>query len=126
VTNTLRCQLRSPDRTFYDGEAVSVTARSPHGEFAVLANHAPLLAELAAGPLRIRTPEGVLEYACFGGTLSMEKNRAVVLCSDIVPRDEIEVEAARRRAADPSVDAGERERAKARLEVLEKVVGDHD
>lgn len=122
----LKCQLRSPDRTFYDGDAVSVTARSRHGEFAVLAQHAPLLAELAAGPLRIRTATGVLDFACFGGTLSMEGNRAVVLGFDIVPRDEIDLESARRRAADTSLGAAESADARARLELLEKVAGYHE
>lgn len=118
------CQLRSPDRTFFDGDALSVTARSARGEFAILANHAPLLAELSAGPLKIRTAETVLEYACLGGTLSMEANRAVILGSDIVPRDEIDLEAARR-AALASTTPDEQARAKARLEILEKVVGQH-
>ena len=120
------CQLRSPDRTFYDGEAVSVTARSPRGEFAILAHHAPLLAELAAGPLRIRTETGVLEFACFGGTLTMEANRAVILGFDIVPRDEIDLESARRRVAEAASGPAEAAAAKARLELLEKVAGHHE
>jgi F-type H+-transporting ATPase subunit epsilon len=122
----LHCQLRSPDRTFYDGEVVSVTARSPRGEFCVLAQHAPLLAELAEGPIRIRTADGELQFACFGGTLSMDGARVVVLGSEIVPREEIDVGELRTRIADPSLPLPELAALQARLRLLERVAGRHD
>jgi F-type H+-transporting ATPase subunit epsilon len=116
----LSCQLRSPDRTLYDGDVVSVTARSPRGEFAVLAHHAPLLAELAMGPLRIRTATEELRFACFGGTLAMDGSRVVILGSEIIRREEIDLEAERLRAG-TSPEAV----ARARLELLEKVARDN-
>jgi F-type H+-transporting ATPase subunit epsilon len=121
----LHCQLRSPDRTFYEGEATSVTARSPSGEFAVLPHHAPFLAELAAGPIRIQTASGERQFACFGGTLAVEGDRMVILGSEIVPREEIDLEAARRRAADVARPDAEREVARARLGLFEKVAGSY-
>jgi F-type H+-transporting ATPase subunit epsilon len=117
----VHCQLRSPERTFYDGEAVSVTARSARGEFAVFAHHAPLLAELAPGLLRIRTAAEELRFACFGGTLSVAENRVVILGSEIASRDDIDLEEERRRAGtSPS------ESARTRLELLEKVARRND
>jgi len=121
----LHCQLRSPDRTFYEGEATSVTARSPSGEFAVLPHHAPLLAELAAGPIRIQTASGERHFACFGGTLAVEGDRMVILGSEIVPREEIDLETARRLAADAARPDAERKVARARLGLFEKVAGRH-
>jgi F0F1-type ATP synthase epsilon subunit len=97
----LSCQLRSPDRTLYDGDVVSVTARSPRGEFAVLA-----------------TEE--LRFACFGGTLAMDGSRVVILGSEIIRREEIDLEAERLRAG-TSPEAV----ARARLELLEKVARDN-
>jgi len=122
----LHCQLCSPDRTFYEGEATSVTARSPSGEFAVLPHHAPLLAELAAGPIRIQTASGERQFACFGGTLAVEGDRMVILGSEIVPREEIDLDAARHRAADAARPDAERELARARLVLFEKVAGSHE
>jgi F-type H+-transporting ATPase subunit epsilon len=121
----LHCQLRSPDRTFYDGEATSVTARSPRGEFAVLSHHAPLLAELAAGPIRIQTASGERRFACFGGTLAVDGDRMVILGSEIVPREEIDLETARRLASDAARSDAEREAARARLGLFETVAGSH-
>jgi F-type H+-transporting ATPase subunit epsilon len=122
----LHCQLRSPDRTFFEGEATSVTARSPRGEFAVLPHHAPLLAELAAGPVRIQTASGERQFACFGGTLAVEGDRIVILGSEIVPREEIDLAAARRRATGAVGSDAEREASRDRLKLLEKVAGSHD
>jgi F-type H+-transporting ATPase subunit epsilon len=121
----LDCQLRSPDRTFFDGEAASVTARSPKGEFAILSQHAPLLTELAPGRIRIRTAEGELRFACFGGTLSVEKDRVVILGFEILPEEEIDLDSARRLASDAGCSDAERESARIRLRWLESLSGDH-
>jgi hypothetical protein len=51
----------------------------------------------------------------------MDGTRVVVLGSEIVPRGEIDLEAERRRAGASPLGP-----AKARLELLEKVAGDHD
>jgi F-type H+-transporting ATPase subunit epsilon len=119
------CELRSPDRTFYQGEAVSVTARSSRGEFAVLAHHAPLLAELSPGSIRIRTATEEREYACFGGTLSTDGARIVILGREIVPREEIHTDELRKLLDDPSRSPPEVAELQARIALLEKVAGRH-
>jgi F0F1-type ATP synthase epsilon subunit len=91
-----------------------------------LPHHAPLLAELAAGPVRIQTASGERQFACFGGTLAVEGDRIVILGSEIVPREEIDLAAARRRATGAVGSDAERETAQARLRLLEKVAGSHD
>lgn len=120
------CELRSPDRTFYQGEVMSVTARSSRGEFSVLAHHAPLLAELSPGPIRIRTATEEQEFVCFGGTLSTDGVRIVILGRDIVPRAEIHIDELRRLLEDPSHSAEEVAVLQARLALFEKVAGRHD
>jgi F-type H+-transporting ATPase subunit epsilon len=122
----LDCRLCSPDRTFFEGKASSVTARSPKGEFAVLPHHAPLLAELAPGRIRIQTPDGELRFACFGGTFSVKEDRVVVLGFDITPEEDIDLEAARSAATDAASSDAEREAALARLRWLENLVRNHD
>jgi F-type H+-transporting ATPase subunit epsilon len=88
----MHCQIRSADRTFFDGEATMVVARSTRGEFAVMDDHAPLLAALRSGPLRVKTPDGERVFACFGGTLRVAADAAVtVLVEDAVPAEEIDI-----------------------------------
>lgn len=88
----MECQVRSADRTFFGGDATMVVARSARGEFAVLDGHAPLLATLRSGPLRIQTAEGERVFAGFGGTLHVSEDAAVtVLLEDAVALEEIDL-----------------------------------
>ena len=86
----MQCKVQSADRTFFDGEAVMVVARSARGEFAVMKGHAPLLSSLPSGPLRVQTADGEQVFACFGGTLRVTGEADVeVLVEDAVPLGEI-------------------------------------
>ena len=88
----MRCQLRSADRTLYDGEASMVVAQSPRGEFAVMTGHAPLLAVLAQGPIRIHTEEKERVFICRGGTLRVADDEITLLVESAVTIDEIDAE----------------------------------
>jgi len=102
----MQCQVRSPDRTLYDGEATMVVARSTRGEFAVMDDHAPLLATIRSGPLRVKTPQEERVFACFGGSLRVSEEGAVtVLVEHAVPLEEIDLAEARDGAND-SEEAG--------------------
>ena len=95
----MHCALRTADRTYFDGEASMIVARSPRGEFAIMHGHAPLLAVLDPGPIRVHTPEGTRVFACRRGTLRTAGDRVTVLVESAVPLEEIdlsEVETRRR------------------------------
>jgi len=90
----MHCQVRSADRTFFDGEATMVVARSSRGEFAVMDDHAPLLSSIQSGPLRVKTPDEEHVFACFGGSLRVAGGAEVtVLVEDAVPLEEIDLAA---------------------------------
>ncbi len=94
------CALRTADRTYFDGDASMVVAQSPRGEFAIMDGHAPLLAVLDAGPVRVHTADGTKVFACRRGTLRTTGNRITLLVESAVPVEEIdlsEVEARRKR-----------------------------
>jgi F-type H+-transporting ATPase subunit epsilon len=96
----MHCQIRSPDRTFFDGEATMVVARSSRGEFAVMEDHAPLLASIRSGPLRVKTVDEERVFACFGGSLRVSTDaHVIVLVEDAVPLEEIDVNALTAEAA---------------------------
>jgi len=85
----MHCQLRSADRTFFDGDASMVVAQSPRGEFAILDGHAPLLAVLDRGPVRIHTAGATRVFACQRGTLRTTGDRVSLLVESAVPVEEI-------------------------------------
>jgi F-type H+-transporting ATPase subunit epsilon len=102
-----------------------VVARSHRGEFAVLPHHAPLLAELQPGPVRIKTPSEEIVFACSGGVLDVKDDVVSVLVFDAIRADEIDLDDARRATEDPGLDDAARRRALARLALLERVKEGH-
>lgn len=69
----------SPERTVYEGEAVFAALPAWDGELGVLHDHAPLLALLAAGTLRLETAEGTRRFRVAGGFAQIVQNRLTLL-----------------------------------------------
>ena len=110
----MHCQLRSADRTFFDGDASMVVARSPRGEFAIMDGHAPLLAVLDRGPIRVHTDGETRVFACRRGTLRTTGDRVSLLVESAVPVEEIDLPAVQARITqlaenDDAADAEERD-----------------
>ena len=96
----MHCRLVVPEGVLFDGEALLVAARSSHGEFAVMADHAPLLAELVPAPLRIKTETGEHVYVLSSGLLRVEETGVTIAAEQAVPLDEIDLAEVRRRRVD--------------------------
>ncbi len=86
----MHCELRSPERTLYTGEATLVVAHSPEGEFAVMDRHVPLLAALAASPLRIKDEENEHVFAVSGGILRVTDAGVTILAHEAISADAID------------------------------------
>jgi F-type H+-transporting ATPase subunit epsilon len=102
---TVEVHLVTPEREVWTGAAEMLIARGVDGEVGILGGHAPLLARLAVGPLRIQRPGGEeLTAAIDGGFLHVGTHegvtRADVLASFAELVSEIDVEAARRAVQD--------------------------
>lgn len=85
------CVIRSADRTLYDGKASRVVARSPHGEFAVMDGHAPILAVLSAGAVRVQSDSQEFILVCKQGTFTSDGDRVTILVERPALLDEIDV-----------------------------------
>jgi F-type H+-transporting ATPase subunit epsilon len=86
-------ELVSVERLLWSGDATMVIARTTEGELGVLAGHAPLLGELAAGgSVRIQQ-EGreELSFAVHGGFLSVTEDGVSILAETAERSDEIDV-----------------------------------
>lgn len=91
----------TPQREVWAGEAEMVIARGVAGEVGILGGHAPLLIQLAVGPLRIQREGGeMLAAVVDGGFLHVSSNegetRVDVMATDAQLREEIDLEAATR------------------------------
>lgn len=92
--------LVTPDREVWSGEADMVVARGIDGEVGILGGHAPLLVQLAIGPLRIHRQGEVERAVVDGGFLHVTSSggtRIDVLASHAEMASEIDVAAARSR-----------------------------
>ncbi len=96
-------RIVSPDHVVFEGRAQSLVAPGSEGSFGVLAEHAPMVAQLGTGELKVITEPGEGKYfAVSGGFLEISTLGDVVIIVDTAEAaDEIDVEraqAARQRA----------------------------
>jgi F-type H+-transporting ATPase subunit epsilon len=117
---TLDVHVVTPEREVWSGQATQVIARGVDGEVGILAGHAPLLIQLAVGPLRIEQVEdGWLAAVADGGfmhvTSGEEGTRVDVMASAAELASEIDLEAARRRRDELASSAEDDDAAKAEL-----------
>lgn len=76
----LQVELVSADRKVWSGEASMVIARTVEGDMGVLPGHAPVLAVLASGEIRVTPTSGeTLTVTAEGGFLSVEHDRVTVV-----------------------------------------------
>ncbi len=76
----LQVELVSADRKVWSGEASMIVARTVEGEIGVLTGHAPLLAVLAGGEIRIAPTSGeTVMVTAEGGFLSVEHDRVTIV-----------------------------------------------
>jgi F-type H+-transporting ATPase subunit epsilon len=94
--------LVTPEREVWVGEAEQVTARGVDGDVGILAGHAPLLVQLAIGPLHIlRGGEPELAAVIDGGFMHVASNEGItrvdVMATHAELASEIDLVAAQRR-----------------------------
>jgi F-type H+-transporting ATPase subunit epsilon len=98
----LRFELVTPQRIVYaDDDVDIVIVPGADGELGILPNHAPLLAALGIGELRVRKGTQEESLAVHGGYLEVLANKAIVMASVAERAAEIDVaraEEARTRA----------------------------
>lgn len=75
-------QITTPEGNNWDGDVVAVTAGGVEGSFGVLANHAPMIAALKPGVLKVRGEEETHYYAAGEGVLEVRVDKWVVVLVD--------------------------------------------
>jgi F-type H+-transporting ATPase subunit epsilon len=114
AVRTFDLSLVTPEGAAYEGEAEMLIVPGVSGEIGVLARHAPLVAMLKAGEIRIKAGGDWQAFAAGPGYFKVQQDRALVLVDDAVRAEEIDVEVARREAEEARallerIDAGAEE-----------------
>ncbi len=121
--SSIKLDIVTPERKVYSQEVQMVIARAVTGQLGILPNHAPLLANLEPGLMRVKINESDEEQiAISGGFLEVADNIITVLARTAELPAEIDVsraQSARRRAEErlqESQDKVDYARAKAALD----------
>jgi F-type H+-transporting ATPase subunit epsilon len=112
AARTFDLSLVTPEGPAFEGEAEMLIVPGASGEIGVLARHAPLVAMLKAGEIRVKSNGEWQAFAAGPGYFKVQQDRALVLVDDAVRADEIDVDEARREAEEARallerIDAGE-------------------
>jgi len=92
-SNSLRVRLVSPERILFDTTADAVELPAKNGYMEVLYGHAPLLAELGAGDVRLHggAEGGEQIYNVSWGFVEVLPDRVTILANDALKPQEIDV-----------------------------------
>jgi F-type H+-transporting ATPase subunit epsilon len=93
---TFDLSVVTPGGSVFDGEAQMLVVPGAAGEIGVLARHAPLVAMLKAGEIRVKASGEWQSFAAGPGFFKVQRDRAIVLVDDAVRAEEIDVAEARR------------------------------
>lgn len=104
MANTIQCDIVSAKESIFAGRATLVVAHGLLGDLGITPGHAPLLTQLAPGPVRVQMENGEEQiYYVSGGVLEVQPN-VVTILADIAVRaadvDEAAAIEARKHAAD--------------------------
>lgn len=102
----LNVEIVTPDGIVFTGEVTSCTAPGAKGQFQILTGHAPFLANLQIGEIKVEKHDGLKIIATSGGFLEVKDNNISIIVESAEFADDIDV--ARAKEAE--------ERARKRLE----------
>lgn len=89
VSQTFHCSLVTPDRQILDDDVTYVSLPVWDGLMGIAPQHAPLVAKLGDGVLRVDFPQGGSRFFYLsGGFAQMKDNNLSLLTSDATPAEQ--------------------------------------
>lgn len=80
----MQLNILTPELKVFSGEVDSVQLCGTNGKFEVLNNHAPLIASIVEGTVKIKTASGKQEFKLKSGIVEVLKNNVSVLTEGVV------------------------------------------
>ncbi len=100
---TIRCEIVSQDRTVFQGDVDVIVLPGTEGEMGILPHHAPALALLKYGVIKVRHEGREDLFAVSGGMAEVQPDIVTILADAVENVEEIDViraQAAKKRAED--------------------------
>ena len=88
----LPLEIITPDAVLFSGKMKSIRVPGSEGSFGVLAGHAPLMAALEIGVLKLEHDNGDIEYiSTSGGFVQVTQDKVIVLADSAERAKDIDV-----------------------------------
>jgi F-type H+-transporting ATPase subunit epsilon len=110
MADPLQVDVVAPEGAVWEGEAVSVVARTTEGDIGILTGHEPLMAVLVPCAVEVVTPNGQREViAVEGGFISVFNNLVSLLSDSAAMAQNYSLDDARRELArlKPGMESGD-------------------
>ncbi|MCF0211993.1 MAG: hypothetical protein HUK17_03750 [Bacteroidales bacterium] len=75
----MKVKIISPDTTLYEGDATMLQLPGTGGLFELLDNHAPIIASLRTGQIRLLTPTEELRFPILAGVVKGQQNEILIM-----------------------------------------------
>ena len=126
MTKTIRCDIVSAHEEIFSGDVAMVFATGIAGELGISPRHAPLIAQLKPGPVRVQDNEGEEQfYFVTGGIIEVQPHMVTVLADTALRGEDLDKAAAEAAKADAEREladrTGEMEIAEAQAKLAEAV-----
>lgn len=94
--NVFTLKILAAERTFYEGECVSLIVPTIDGQYGIQANHHNIIGAIIPGSLKLTTPDHKeIIAAVSGGLVKIENNEVLILVDTAEHPDEIDENRAR-------------------------------
>jgi F-type H+-transporting ATPase subunit epsilon len=92
---TFKLEIYTPERKFYSGDVEMVVFKAPDGEMGIMAGHAPMVAAVAIGTIRILKDGEWLQAVLTEGFIEVKQSIAVILTDTAEWPNEIDINRAK-------------------------------
>jgi F-type H+-transporting ATPase subunit epsilon len=75
----IKCSILTPDRYLFEGEVAFAVVQVYNGEMGFLVDHAPLIAELGLGEVRLQDGKTTEYFIIEGGVVEIKDNKLIIL-----------------------------------------------
>ncbi|MBR6872195.1 MAG: ATP synthase F1 subunit epsilon [Ruminococcus sp.] len=95
--NTFKLKIITPEKIFYEGEAVQLIAKTAAGNIGILAGHTPYVANVVPSPLKISENGTDFRVAAVSsGVVKAEKDLVTVVTTAVEWAEDIDIARAER------------------------------
>jgi F-type H+-transporting ATPase subunit epsilon len=96
-----RCVIVTPEEQTFEADVTQAVVPAFDGQLGILSNHAPVLAKLGVGPMRVDLAGGGSRHFLIdGGVAQMKGNSLSIVTDDATPATELSAESTRAKLAE--------------------------